>query len=55
MQQIRRVERAVVNPSLDLVARMASAYRMDVAEMLAPSGPWLKQRVGRPARRAPGA
>lgn len=52
VQQIRRIERAAVNTSIDLVALLASAYRLDVAELLAPAGPWSKQRVGRPAKRA---
>ncbi len=52
VQQVRRIERAAVNTSVDLAARLAAAYRMDLAEMFAPAGPWTRRRVGRPAKRA---
>jgi transcriptional regulator with XRE-family HTH domain len=52
VQQIRRIERAAVNSSVDLAARLAAAYRVDIAEMFVLAGPWSRRRVGRPTKRA---
>jgi len=50
VQQLRRVERAAVNTSLDLVAQLASVYRVDVQDLLAPIDKWEPRGVGRPAQ-----
>jgi len=50
VQQLRRVERAVVNVSIDLVARLAFAYKTDVAKLFRPAGAWRMRAVGRPRR-----
>jgi transcriptional regulator with XRE-family HTH domain len=50
VQQLRRVERALTNVSIDLLSRLATACRVDLAALFVPAGPWKRARPGRPAQ-----
>jgi len=47
VQQLRRIERAATNTSLDLLGRLAEVYRVDVRDLLAPKT-WRRRPKGRP-------
>jgi len=47
VQQLRRIERAATNTSLDLLARLAEVYRVDARDLLAPAT-WRRRPRGRP-------
>ena len=51
LQAIQRLERAAVAVTVDLVARLAAAYAVDVAALFVPAGPWEPPRAGRPPSR----
>ena len=49
VQALRRIEGAKAVVTLDFVARIAAAYRADIAELLTDAGPWSAPKPGRPA------
>ena len=48
VQQIRRIERAKANATIDLIARLAAAYKVDLKVLFSSTGRWKKRPVGRP-------
>ena len=48
VQALRRIEGAKAVVTLDFIARVALAYRVDVAAMLQDAGAWTAPKPGRP-------
>lgn len=51
VQALRRIEGARAHVSLDLLATIAKAYGVDLAQLFAESGPWKAPLAGRPSSR----
>lgn len=52
VQTLRRIEGAKVVVTLDLLAGIAKAYRVDLSELfVATTDPWQKPRAGRPRKK----
>ncbi len=45
---LQRLERAASAVTVDFVARVAAAYRIDIAEFFKETGPWQQPKPGRP-------
>ena len=52
VQALQRMERATAAVTIDFVARMATAYRIDLGELFVAAGPWRVPVVGRPPSNA---
>ena len=48
VQALQRMERAAAAVTIDFAARVAAAYKVDVAELFAAIGAWKIPRAGRP-------
>ena len=48
VQALRRVEGAAAVVTVDFLARIAAAYRVDVVELFVAAGPWKAPKAGRP-------
>lgn len=48
VQALRRIEGAKAVVTLDFVAKIAAAYRVDPAELLQDAGAWIPPKPGRP-------
>jgi len=45
---LQRLERAASAFTVDFVARVASSYKIDIADLFAATGPWRAPKPGRP-------
>lgn len=48
VQQLRRVEGASTNASVDFAARLAAVYKLDIQDLFVPTAPWKNPQRGRP-------
>ena len=48
VQALQRLERAAAAVTIDFVAHVAVAYKLDLADLFVAAGPWREPRVGRP-------
>jgi transcriptional regulator with XRE-family HTH domain len=55
VQMLRRIEGARATATIDFVATIAAAYRVDVGELFAPVTAWRAPRAGRPRKHSTGS
>lgn len=48
VQVLQRLERAAAAVTIDLVASVATAYKVDIADLFKPTCPWQQPKPGRP-------